>query len=107
MKNFSIISVAAAFVAASICVAGATAAAAVEPTPVQVEVSYADLDLASPAGQAKLEQRLKQAARQACGDPAREREIGVRRDMSQCFRSAMAKAETDVAAISAPVFAAR
>ncbi|MGZ8282576.1 MAG: UrcA family protein [Allosphingosinicella sp.] len=46
------------------CAAFATPAAA---SPEQIPVSYADLDLTTPAGIATLDARLERAVRQVCG----------------------------------------
>lgn len=44
----------------------AAPAVAKEYEPVQISVSYADIDLADPADMAKLESRIETAARKAC-----------------------------------------
>jgi UrcA family protein len=46
-------------------------------------VSYADLDLTTPAGIAALDARLDQAVRRVCGDPYPRDLIG-RRDVERC-----------------------
>jgi UrcA family protein len=49
--------------------AASTAAPALAQAPTaEVVVSYADLDLSSPAGQRALDRRLVHAVREACGD---------------------------------------
>lgn len=103
MKSFSIISAAIALVAAGT----AAQAAAFNDTPTAVRVSYADLDIASPAGRASFDRRIKQAARQACGDATRERDLQLQSDKRQCFRAAVEKAETDLANVTSTVLASR
>lgn len=64
-----------------------------------LSVSYADLDLNSPAGSAVLLGRLQTAADQVCGAPARDRSMRTRRESRACAREAMRQA---VAAIESP-----
>lgn len=59
-----------AILAAAAAVLGAAtafAAPAAAETPTSVAVKYSDLDLATSAGQARLERRIDSAARSACG----------------------------------------
>ena len=66
----------------------ALVAAAIAATPAAASqgdrrVSYADLDLASPAGVAALDQRLERAVRQVCGSPWPV-DLRGRRDIERC-----------------------
>lgn len=103
MKITTIIAATVAIVASTISVSAAVAA----PVTTQVKVSIADLDLASTAGQASLERRIKQAAVQACGIDKSERQPGVRQDANRCYDTAISQARLDVAAINPPVLASR
>ena len=61
----------------ALLVAGSAPAFAAPAMPSQ-EVRYADLDLASAAGQAALDQRVRRAATHVCGGQSRElREQGL------------------------------
>lgn len=55
------------FAAAALAAAFANIAPAAARTGGAVEVSYADLNLANPAGRAALDRRIAFAARQVCG----------------------------------------
>jgi UrcA family protein len=57
----------AAATAAIALVASSGPAVAGEASNAQVEVSYRDLDLSTPAGAKALEQRLHRAAKEVCG----------------------------------------
>ncbi|MDE8651749.1 UrcA family protein [Novosphingobium album (ex Liu et al. 2023)] len=64
----------------------------------EVRVSYGDLNLATAEGQKKLERRLDQAARQACGFD--EMTTGTRLRSAKtlaCYKEAHAKARNDMA----------
>ncbi len=69
MSLRSIALTAAACVAATMTAATQASAAdiSVSPDTVTVRVSYADLNLANPAGRARLERRIAGAARGMCG----------------------------------------
>ena len=60
------------FAAAALAAAYVNTSAALSPAAAQdadgVAVSYADLNLASPAGRAVLDRRIAAAARQVCGN---------------------------------------
>lgn len=72
--------------------AAATLAAAVTASPVfakpiapQVRVvSYADLDLSSAAGQARLERRIQAAVRDVCGE-ANSADLARRQSARECI----------------------
>jgi len=75
--------------------AGGTAVAAKD-----VAVSYADLDLSSPAGQKKLERRIADAIEEVCMTNQTLTGTRVRSNASiQCAREAKAQAKQQVAAI--------
>ena len=80
------------------------APAAAEPVAVSTVVHIADLDLASQIGQAKLDQRLAQAAREVCGtaSPADlEGDKNVRHCRQQTVAAAVAQREQLLAAARA------
>jgi UrcA family protein len=63
-----------------------------------VAVSYADLDLSTEVGQAKLERRIDKAARSVCG--LDETRVGTRlqsREAKACFDETMAAMREQVA----------
>lgn len=99
MKIFAII----AFTAASVIATAATA----EPTRTDVRVSYADLNLASPAGQAMLARRIDTAASKACSVDANQRDLGMKRNSTRCYDAAVSGARTAVAMATAPQLASR
>jgi UrcA family protein len=81
--------------------------AAIAQAPVVVDggmpravVSYADLDLTSPAGQAKLRSRVKSAAAQLCLSYGNVPLI-EQRARARCFDQAIATAEPQIAEASA------
>lgn len=75
---------------------------AIAATPVWAEtapvahVSYADLDLSSPAGMATVEHRVNGAIAEVCGTPS-PFDLHALRLAQQCRRTAKADAETRVA----------
>ena len=78
-------------------------AGAVAQAPITVEaglprtvVSYADLDVASAAGQAKLRARVKSAAAHLCLHQG-TLPLTEQRERARCFNAAMADAETQIA----------
>lgn len=73
---------------AAICLSAAVTPAAAEP--VSRTVSYADLNLANPAGRAALETRIKTAARAVCKDDRYD--FAARARESACVKAAIAKA---------------
>ena len=73
---------------ATFCLSAAAAPAAAEP--VSRSVSYADLNLANPAGRAVLETRIKAAARAVCQDGGYD--IAAKTRENQCVKAAIAKA---------------
>ena len=65
-----------------------------------VEVSYADLNLASPEGQARLEKRVEKAAREVCELDVRQTGTLLRTpEAISCFKAAKAQAHEQFAAI--------
>lgn len=60
------------------------------------EVSYADLDLSTEAGAAKLKQRMAYAVKKVCGE-ADIRNTIERQDMIRCRKEAAARGDRDVA----------
>ncbi len=77
-----------AAVFATVCLAAATGPAAA--APVSRTVSYADLNLANPAGRAVLNARIKTAARAVCRDEGYD--VASRARESRCVKSAIRKA---------------
>lgn len=77
-------------------VAIAQAPMVVEAGAPRAVVSYADLDISGPAGQAKLRARVKAAAAQLCLSKARLTLIEERL-RSRCFDAAIANAEMQIA----------
>ena len=79
----------------------ATAGAALAgeaPAGRQTTVRYADLDLTTAAGQAKLDQRIDRAARAACSSQVDSR---IARVDAACFAHAKASTEREMAAVRA------
>ncbi|UAJ08886.1 UrcA family protein [Polymorphobacter megasporae] len=92
----------AAIVLASTCVVASTTAA-----PVTVRVSYADLNLSSPAGRGTLTRRLTIAARQTCAVNAGERDLSVKAYTALCYKVSIADAKVAMEQVMAPHFASR
>jgi len=64
-----------------------------------ITVSHADLDLATPAGQRRLERRIAFAARKICGLDTQD--TGTRlvpRDVTECYNAALGSVRERVAA---------
>ena len=99
MKIFAIV----AFTAASVIATAATA----EPTRADVSVSYADLNLASPAGQASLARRIDAAANATCSVDANQRDLTLKRNSARCHDAAVSGARAAVAMATAPQLASR
>ena len=76
-----------------------------EPAPIEVSIVHtADLDLSSPAGQQKLDQRIAQAAREVCGTASPtdlEGYKGVRHCREQTVAAAVAQREQLLASVRA------
>ena len=89
-----------ASIAAPIGLALAAFATPAAAQTISVDVSYADLDLTSPQGQAVLDRRIHSAAREICG--GNEQRTGSRivmnTKMRTCIAEVKAKAATQVAA---------
>lgn len=62
-----------------------------------IDVGYADLDLATPEGQQRLEQRVEAAVRKVCGVNELPLARTIDPNIRTCVRAARAKAATDVA----------
>ncbi len=71
------------------------APARAQDEPRSTIVSFADLDLSKPADAARLDWRLKTAARRVCG-PDEGRDIRARHQMITCQKDALARANADV-----------
>jgi UrcA family protein len=106
MKNFNMTIATAAVIAAGICIAGATGAAA-QQVPQTAKVSYAGLDLSSQAGREVMERRIKQAAEQLCGDVKTERLRTVREETARCVRETIAGTKFEMARPASVVVASR
>jgi UrcA family protein len=89
-----------ALVAAALCTASLFASPAAFAKDVQV--SYADLDLSTAAGQKKLQARLQKAARSACGAGAiTTGSIVPSAGDRACYDQATAKAKQQMTAVLA------
>ena len=85
-------------------IASAAPARAAEPATATSIVHTADLDLSSPAGQQKLDQRIAQAAREVCGTASPvdlEGYKGVRHCREQTVAAAVAQREQLLASVRA------
>ena len=85
-------------------IASAAPAPAAEPVTATSIVHTADLDLSSPAGQQKLDQRIAQAAREVCGTASPtdlEGYKGVRHCREQTVAAAVAQREQLLASVRA------
>lgn len=72
----------------------AVSPALASPTePMTIDVPYGDLNLATPEGQTRLEQRLERAVRKVCGAESHK---GGSRIISSDTRACLAKARADV-----------
>ncbi len=69
-----------------------SASAPAHAEPVTAAVHYGDLDLASPAGAARLRHRIHAAADQVCGP----QEALFRARIADCRRTAIARAEAAI-----------
>jgi UrcA family protein len=103
MKIITAVAAIAAIVVSSLNVAAAVAG----PVTVEARVSYAGLDMGSAAGQQTLEQRIKTAARTACGVDSNERQLMLKVDAERCYRAAVANAIADAARINPTMVASR
>jgi UrcA family protein len=106
MSKFNMTIATAAVIAAGICIAGATGAAA-QQVPASVKVSYAGLDLSSDAGRQVMERRIKQAAEQLCGDTQTERLRTVREETARCVRETIAHTKFEMVRPASVVVASR
>ena len=87
-----------AIVAAFMCVGVSTQDSAVAAQPTEgVKVSYADLDLGSPAGAATLYRRIKGAAQKVCGLAPSRVEWQRHAMWVNCYHAAIANAVAKVA----------
>ncbi|RGP40949.1 hypothetical protein BPTFM16_01244 [Altererythrobacter insulae] len=80
--------------AASLALAVSSAPAIADDNVAQVEVTYADLNLDSPAGQQILERRLRNAVEIACGGPAQPN-LAFGRAVHKCIKNTMPKAQAE------------
>lgn len=60
-----------------------------QPTHVSEPVSYADLDLRTPAGQAALDSRIQSTARRLCGARGQTSDFGEWIRQRRCFRESL------------------
>lgn len=82
-------------------------AGAVSAEPAQVKVGYADLNLATAAGQEVLAQRIDIAARKVCNVDHNERLLPISMATERCYNDAVAKTNFAIASATAPVLASR
>ena len=94
---FSVAAVAAALASTAFAVAPAAAASPYERS---TTVSYADLNLSSPAGQATLDRRIKRAAEQVCGSE-HDLSLKVRQVARECQSEVIAGAKAQSGALLA------
>ena len=82
----------------AVFVAGLTLAplAALHAEPVQVTVSFADVNLSNPPGIATLYGRLQGAAREVCGSEPQAREFTIHSAWSRCVGAALDNAVAQV-----------
>lgn len=92
-----------ALAAASLVATAATA----QPERTDVKVSFADLNLASPAGHAALVRRITVAANTACGVDANRWDLLIRRKAVRCRDAAVANALAQVDAVATTQIALR
>ncbi len=69
-------------------------------TTTTTSVSYAGLDLSSKDGQAKMQSRVRAAARQVCGYNAGERDLNEIAHQNVCIAKAMDGAQVELAALT-------
>jgi UrcA family protein len=74
----------------------AQASASTQADPPRVVISYADLDIDSAAGLARLKSRIRRAAAQVC-QPRGDQALWQRWGRLQCYRKTSARAEVQVA----------
>ena len=87
---------------ATLCATLALGAAAVPVQAGEIKVTYADLNLATAAGQKALEARIDRAAKDACGYG--ELHTGTRianREIITCYRKAKKQATAQMASVIA------
>jgi len=75
--------------------------ASADPSTTKMAVHYSDLNLASPAGIAALNSRIKNAVDQVCGS-ADSRQLEEVAAVNECKKAALADAMAQVAMISTP-----
>ncbi len=102
----TIITIAAAALATALTTGFATAAFAEPRVEASTTVSYAGLDLASPAGQAQLARRIHSAAYHVCSRSSGS-SLAEKLDELHCRTKAIADAQVRVAALTAPMLASR
>ncbi len=83
--------------AAALIALGAPALASAAPVKSdgdvrQAIVSYADLNLATPVGQASLQSRIRHAARMVCGAEPDNRSVGAVQDYMACVNKTIGAA---------------
>jgi UrcA family protein len=81
--------------ASAIVIFAAAAPAAAAAPPGSFAVAYGDLDLASPGGLAKLDERVRKAAARLCSDHA-YRPLPNRTDERECVEAAIGAADRGV-----------
>jgi UrcA family protein len=70
-------------------------------------VHFADLDLTSPAGQAKLDARLRRAAAAVCEAGAGPRPLNEVLEARRCYRTALQSAQRAMASAASPKMVSR
>jgi UrcA family protein len=75
--------------------------------PMQAKVGYADLNLASAEGQARLARRIDAAAKAVCGVNSNERLLSISMSTQRCHQNAVARTNLAIASANAPVLASR
>lgn len=90
LRSLSTLAVLGAGLVAGVAFAGPTI------SPPTVTVSYADLNLANPAGVRILHRRIKSAARAICGDDLNSQELELRDAARDCYKTAIRNAMEQV-----------
>ncbi|QPC98723.1 UrcA family protein [Qipengyuania soli] len=85
-----------------IALAAASLAISASPSAArEMRVAYRDLDLSHVEGQAALDTRVRSAARVVCGyGTSNMRSISSRADKHRCYRAAMERARSNIAAVT-------
>lgn len=95
-----VIVIATSMLATSALFAATPGVATAQPATASIAVNHADLDLATPQGQRRLDRRIAAAARTICGLDSQD--TGTRmasRESTECYRQALNDVRQRVAAV--------